>query len=186
MKINFNQTGNNTACAINTYCSAKSVSTGTTVALQAWYQAVLNTTTHGVIIGASETNVISVMWECIMVLPNISWNAGNWTVNLDVNVANANVTWVGLDICRISSGCVSQASIATQSLSINLGTTGVKSTTVTGVAQNPSAGDKVVVLLSFTNSAATLQSWTVNSDQPIVSPFALYAFRNIPFRRNHR
>src|SRR5262245_22125352 len=69
-----------------------------------------------------------------------AWNSGNWTVRLNVTTANANITWTDTYICRLNSSNVSQATIGSLTgQSTSLGTTGVKTHTVSGSSQTPAA-----------------------------------------------
>ena len=102
----------------------------------------------------------------------VSWDAGTWTVRMNVTTANMNIDLTEIHICRHNSACVTQESIGSATgLTIDCGTTGVKSQTVTGSAVTPVAGDVVIVVFVFTNAAMTIQSIGVTPDQNIDSPF---------------
>jgi len=89
-----------------------------------------------------------------------------------------NITWNSVYICRVNSGCANQATIGSStSLGISLATTGVKSTTVSGAAQSPGAGDLVMIVFGFTNSAHGSQSFLYDVDQNNDSPFTVAAER---------
>ena len=106
----------------------------------------------------------------------VTWDAGNWTIRLNVTTANMNLTWETAYICRVDSACANQATIGSATaLAISLGTTGVKSTTISGAAQTPTAGDDVVIVLGFANSAMTAQTFQATPDQLISSPFTAAA-----------
>src|SRR5438309_5675605 len=174
MPVNYQQTDGNTACAFAAFCSSLALLSGTG-SLHANLQAIFGGTagsgnfTLG--LAASQTTVIGWAFE-IPITNGENWLGGTWTIRLNINTANANVTWTNVDICRVSSGCVSQATIGSASgLGISLGSTGVKTTTVTGSAETPSANDKVWILLGFTNSAASAQNTGIIDDQLIGSPF---------------
>ena len=172
MAISFTQTDTNAVCTAAVYCSLN-ILNSTTSLKQAAEGGTPGTVAVSQSIDKASTgsNLIAAFFECI-VASGIIWNAGTWTVNLDVTTLNASLTWTFLDICRISSGCVNQASIASGSLSISLGTTGVKTTTIAGSVQTPSAGDKVMVLLGFTNSTGTAKTFGYTPDVTIDSPFS--------------
>jgi hypothetical protein len=101
-----------------------------------------------------------------------SWDGGTWTVRVNVTTANMNLSITAIYICRVDSGCANQATIGSATgLSISLSSTGVKSQTVTGSAQTPGVGDKVVVLIGIANGAMSTQSVVFTNDQNIDSPF---------------
>lgn len=111
----------------------------------------------------------------LIVPASTNWAAGDWTVRYNVSSANMNMTWVATYICRVSSTCVNQATIGSLTgQSISLGTTGVKSMTVSGSAQTPGATDKIVIMFVFTNGAMTAQSWGASAiSANIDSPFTV-------------
>lgn len=109
--------------------------------------------------------------------PSVSWDAGTWTVRVNVTTANMNVTIEEVHICRLNSSEVNQAKIGSATgLAINCGTVGVKSINVTGVAQTPVAGDIVLVQIVCTNAQSmSLQSIGVTPSEIISSPFTAAA-----------
>lgn len=105
-----------------------------------------------------------------------SWDAGDWTVRLNVTTTNMNMTITSCAVCRLNSSDVNQATIGeTTGLSISLGSSGVKTITVAGSAQTPSVGDKVVILFGGDNSSMSAQAGAgvITPDQNIDSPFTL-------------
>ena len=81
------------------------------------------------------------------------WNAGNWVVRIDITTANFLTVWEDSYICRVNSGCASQATIGSLiDQNIGLGTPSVKTMTVSGSAQTPSVGDSFVVVLGFSTT----------------------------------
>lgn len=129
------------------------------------------TTGWSVSTGASATSE----WDfSIQIIPasGVSWDAGTWTVRFNVSTANMNVTLVGVYICQADSGMNNKATIGSSTgLAISLGTTGVKSTTVSGSSATPAAGDMVYILLIFSNGAMTNSSTNIQMNQNIDSPF---------------
>ena len=129
---------------------------------------------------SSETNVVEKAFICD-VGSGVSWDSGTWTIRLNITASNMNITWTHVYVCRIDSNCVNQATIGSNTaVGISLGTTGVKSTTVSGNAQTPSAGDKVLIVLAFTNGAMSVQAATSVPDQNIDSPFSVVVDRRQP------
>ena len=120
---------------------------------------------------SSETNVVEKAFICD-VGSSVSWDSGTWTIRLNVTASNMNITWTRVYVCRINSTCVNQETIGSNTaVGISLGTTGVKSTTVSGSAQTPAVGDKVLIVLAFTNGAMSVQAATSVPNQDIDSPF---------------
>jgi hypothetical protein len=173
--ISYQETDTTSVCGRGTYCSGLSLNSGTGTnhaELQATFGAAPGSASFTLGLAASQTTVIGWHFE-LAITHGENWLGGTWTVRLNINTANSNVTWTNVDICRVSSGCVNQASIgSTSGLGISLGSTGVKTATVTGSAQTPSANDKVIILLGFTNAAASAQNTVIVDDQLIDSPFS--------------
>lgn len=170
MAINYRQTDTNATCADGQYCLP--VSTGTVDILKLASDggtAGVTEATGSHFANASDQR--DILFE-IVPAAGTTWAAGNWTVRLNVTTANMNLTWDTVYICRVNSSCVSQATIASATgLAISCGTTGVKSTTVSGAVQTPGAGDKIVVLLEFDNGSMTTQTFGITPNQLIDSPF---------------
>lgn len=130
-----------------------------------------NSSGNGLVIIASDTNDWCVKYTCIISAAT-TWNAGTWTWRLNVTTANMNVTLISVFICRVNSSGTNQATIGSSTgLSVSMGSTGVKSGTISGSAQSPGVGDVVVVMFCFSNGAMSNQNWNVAPDQNIDSPF---------------
>lgn len=119
-----------------------------------------------------------IMWESPSGDPNnTSWPAGNWVVRLNVTSANANLQWDACYICRCNSSGVSQGTVGSLTgQGISLGTTGVKSMTVSGSAQSAAATDRWYIVLVLKSTSAGIQSCAFHSDQLIDTPFGVVAF----------
>lgn len=172
MAINFTQTDTNDQCARNgTYCSGltsagvagnsdRCVDGGTAGTLERTFS----------VPGEASDQAITI-FTCL-VGASVSWDAGTWTVRLNVTTENMFLTWSSVHICRVNSSCTNQETIgSSSSLGIGLDTAGVKSTTVSGSAVTPSAGDKVVIVFGLSNSNMSAQSVGITVDQNIDSPF---------------
>lgn len=92
-----------------------------------------------------------------------SWASGSWTVKLNVSTANSNDTWNYTCILRVNSAGVAQATVASGSTSQSLGSTGVKSVTLSGTAQSASSTDRIAVVLVITNGHAGGQSFSFDA-----------------------
>lgn len=125
----------------------------------------------GPTVSASATDQVRGMFKCT-VGSSVSWDAGTWTVRLRISTANMNLAISSIAICRCNSSLVNQEKIGeVTGLSISLSTTGVKTQNVTGIAVTPNAGDVVVIMMGFSNSAMSNQLFNAYSDQDIDSPF---------------
>lgn len=118
--------------------------------------------------------------EFICIIPSgTSGDSGSWTIRLNVTTANMNLTLSGINtgsgnVVRVNSSCVDQQDIVSTSSAwdnTNIGTTGVKTITVSCSATTVSAGDKVKICIDITNSAMTSQAFSFTPDQNIDSPF---------------
>lgn len=105
----------------------------------------------------------------------VSWDAGTWTIRINCTTSNMNMSISQIHICRIDSNCVNQASLGSATgLSISLGTTGVKTQTVSGSGATPGANDRILIVIVGSNSAMTTQSAEILKDQNIDSPFTAF------------
>jgi hypothetical protein len=168
MTLSFTQTDTVAVCGVATYCSAASLN-GVTTLRQATVGGTPGVTTVNNTIGSTATNVICLFFECI-VPPNVNWSSGTWTVNLNITAGGGlGSSWAGFDICRVNSGCVNQALIASVTNTISINSIGIKTQTATGSVQTPNPGDKIMVLLRF----SVVSNGTIHykPDQNIDSPF---------------
>lgn len=148
MAMTFTQTDTAQVCALNNYCST----VGGTI--EAGRQASVGGTagssnvTFSVAASATDDNEFS--FECI-VPADTTWGAGDWTVNIDFLVGNMDVTLESCFICRVNSSCANQATIGSAT-GLGQATTSDQSVVVSGAAQTPDAGDKVIITFGFSNA----------------------------------
>ena len=110
-----------------------------------------------------------------------SWDAGDYTVRMNVTTANMNLTISSIYLCRVDSACTNQATIGSATgLSISLASTGVVSQVVTGSAQTPSVGDFILIVLGLTNGAMSSQQVVFTQDQNIDTPLSVVVDRRQP------
>src|SRR5947209_7822804 len=164
--VSYNQDDSATVCAVGGYCSG--VAVGTAKIIEAEYLGTTTLTTSTFSIAGSVTRV-GLNFEC-PVPEGFVWNAGPYTCMNNVTTANANLTWSSLYFCRVSSSCVSVATIGSKSIGIPLDTTGVKSGSIDAGVQYASAGDKIMAVLTINNSAASTQSAAIDHSQFIYAP----------------
>lgn len=103
----------------------------------------------------------------------VDWEAGTWTVNLNVSSAQNNMAWDGVWICRVDNACGTVASVGSETASIDISAGGVFSKTVTGAATTGTTTDAVYVVCQFTNShSMTARTIGVTPSETVASPIA--------------
>jgi len=122
-----------------------------------------------------DNNNVKWMFFSKLTIPSgTTWNAGTWTVRLQVgSTGNNDVTLSHVYICRINNSNVSQATIGSATPNTTVSANSLITVNITGSAQTPSANDYVNVVYVFSNSVGTPStlSFTVKSDQIINSPY---------------
>ncbi len=157
---------------INVFCSGLANNANAQQGNTASVGGTAGTVSNPIGMDASASRKIAVGWSYT---PggSVSWNAGTWVVKLEISTANGNCTWTDCFICRTNSSNVNQATIGSATgINQGLGSTGVKtSPSISGAAQTPNAGDKVWIILAFSNTQGTIQTFNYKSSQVISSPF---------------
>ena len=177
MPINFQQTDSTVFLdAISTYATGL-VNTNSTNALSS---ALVGGTagTVGAVAqvssgGTSALSSEAAIWYRIVPGAGTSWAAGDWSVPIRVDVANANIQLEATHILHISSANTQTTQLGTTATTVALGTTGVKTRTITCIAGTPAGSSDAVVIIQEFDSLAIMvaQSATIIRDQVIVSPF---------------
>ena len=175
MAMTFAQTGSGSAACSGTVekagCSGRTSSITSAVDLECLVGGTAGTVPITAGITSGGTNLCFVFFACV-VPAGTSGDSGTWTTRLNVTTANMNLTVTEIYVCRASSDCTNQETIGSATgLSISLGSTGVKTQTVSGSAVTLSAGDLVTVVYVGTNGAMTDQTIQFTPDQNIDSPF---------------
>lgn len=173
MAIQFAETASVMSCAKSAFCSGQVIDGSGNNTFAGHKQAIIGGASGVAVpitVLASDAGHIYVWFECVVVDGSV-WKVGTWTVRLDITLANSNVSWDFCDICRVNSSCVSQALMGNALGPGGLGATGVKSLSVGTAAQTPNAGDKVIILCTFSNIAGTNQQFQYTTDVNIDSPF---------------
>ena len=156
--------------ALSTHCAVGTASSSR-VARQCTVGGTPGVTQNTPTLEAAAVDFRQIWYEC-EVPAGTYWEAGDWTIRMNVTTANADVQWKSAHICRISSGCINQATIGSNTaVNITLNTTGVKTVVISGSAQAPAPGDKVMILLGFTDlTSKGTETWGLTPNQNIDSP----------------
>lgn len=106
-----------------------------------------------------------------------NWNAGLYTVPINVTGAQALLRWEKTYICRLNSACTSQETLGTLTPApILMSPTGVKTMQVNGSAvASPAAGDKILVVCQF-SSLLVGATCNMRPDQLITTPLTSGTF----------
>src|SRR5204863_512235 len=92
--------------------------------------------------------------------PGVSGITGNYIVEMNVTVANANI-WLSVALARVDSGGVEQTR-SSFTAETQLSTTGQKTFSFTGLNLGTwSSGNRLKVYYRFRNAAASVQSVTI-------------------------
>lgn len=184
MASTFQQTDTAQVCALSAYCSSVGGTQETDTGRQATVGGSAGVTEKTFSVATSQTDDIEFSFECV-IPAGYSGDAGDWTVNVNFSTGNADATWESCFICRVSSGCVNQATIGSAT-GLGIATkSGPQSTVISGAAQTLSAGDKAIIVLGFSN-ASTMFARTVGitPSATITSPFSAPA-APIPLKMHH-
>ena len=107
----------------------------------------------------------------------LQWKAGTHAVPIRVTTANTNVILRKLWACWVASNCAGKGTLGlNDTMSISMGTTGVKLPTVTLTAPaNPLSTDRLLYLFGFDNTGPGFDSFAFVPDQTILTPFEIGA-----------
>ena len=102
-----------------------------------------------------------------------SWQAGTYTVSLDVTTGANNMTWSRLYVVRLNSSGVAQATVGSiTGQSVSLSTTGTKTLSVSGSSQTAGATDRLYFVLVFNCSTASKRILGFKCDLTITTPLS--------------
>lgn len=169
MTIDYQQTDSAGDCSAATYCSG---ATALTPSRQASVGGTPGTAENSYSLGAGAIRGIGQV--SITPASGVTWAAGDWTVRFNVTTSNMNVSLRNIYICRISSACVNLGVIigSLTGLADAMSATGVKTYTISGAAQTPNAGDRIMVILVMENTnTMTTQVIGITPSEIITSPF---------------
>lgn len=84
-----------------------------------------------------------------------SWNAGTWTVRVNITTTDADGQWDHTHICRVNSSCGSPTAVGSLTdQNIAISTSGTKTMNVTGSSQTAASTDLFLIVLTFQDTAA--------------------------------
>jgi len=130
-----------------------------------------STTSDQITLTSGQTDVRGVHMQSRPNEPGeVDWEAGQWVYRLRVSIANANITWDSIHICRIDNGGTSLATVASKAQSIALDTAQVYEVILEGVATTGSKTDEIYIVCGFTNKTGASQTATFVLDQEIDTP----------------
>jgi hypothetical protein len=187
MTIIFNQTATTMVCARSSYCAVGVPGTYDStenIGLSA-LQAQIGGTTGGggttwEIIVSSNSTTINVWWELPIPSSGVSWDAGDWAIRTDVIGGSNGVKWQDSYVCRVNSACVSQESLGSTLGLAEKMAAGVHVVTVTASSATPSAGDKIIIVNTFSNETAKSTSFDLHPTVQIDSPFSTFSTGEAP------
>jgi len=147
----YQQTDTALVCSPATLCAGGTLN-GATGGSQAQVGGTAGTTELLLSIDANASTLRAFFYEFIVPAGTVG-ASGTLTIRLNLTTKRGGLTWEEVHVCRINSSCVNQETIGSSTaLAIDLGTTGVKSTTVSGSAITFAAGDKVMVIISISST----------------------------------
>ena len=179
MAINYTQTDDNATCSNGAYCSGEtSKATQGKQATEGGTAGTVEVTTAN---WTSTQTAFAALFG-LTIDAGTTGASGTWTVRLNVTASNMNLTISAIHICRVNSSCANQETIGSATgLSISLGTTGVKTQTVTGSAVTLGVGDGVMVGFTIVNGAMTTQAFGFTPSVNIDSPFTAAPVEKTPY-----
>lgn len=167
----YRQTDANINCALAAFCSGLNAAP-TEQSTEIDEGSLPGTTEETISIGSVDTKQRAYyMQPALAPSTDFDWNTGNWVVRIDITTASMDTFWEDSYICRVNSACTSQATIGSLiDQNISLGSTGVKTMTVSGLAQTPSVGDSFVVVLAFSTTSHAGSSAGITPDRFLDTP----------------
>lgn len=169
MAVNYQQTDSTTGVCTN--CALASGDN-----LRAATGETAGSTPVSVTVTSTSTERISFT---LIVATGTTGDSGSWSIPLNVTTANMNLALNGADVSagRMNSSCIFQDEFISSGSwsSTDLGTTGVKTYTATGLARTFAAGDLVRICIGVTNSSMSNQAFSFTPNQIVVTPFNIVA-----------
>lgn len=177
----FQQTGAVSSCTDSAFCSGNGLN-GEYQDFHASEGGTSSATATSLTIDASANNLIAIFWNIVdgtNNLEDLDGATGNWIFELNVTTGNHQISWTGVDCCRIlgTGACTNQETILSDNtFSDNLSATGVRSQTINQAsAITMGASDEVAVLYAFDNANSMGQAIGFDKTEQITNQWAAAA-----------
>ena len=177
------QTNTAQVCSLANYCSSEG---GTIEAgRQSEIGASLGSTEFTASVAASQGDDNELSWEIILPSGATS-DADDATIVNNFTTGNMDATWESCFICRVNSGCVNQETIGSASgLGISTNS-GQQSTVISCSAVTFAAGDKVIIVMGFSNAGShSAKTVGITPNQSHTLPFNAPAGAGFPQAFDH-
>lgn len=170
MSLSFNLTAASANCGAVAACSGATLAVVTATSQMVVGGLVATLSNSVTVTGLARE--AAVMYQSIPgAFSSADWPSGTYTIRLNITVADIRMEWDHTYICRMSSACGSLETIGSlTNQSISLGTTGIKTMSVSGVQAVSNLDDTVYIVLVFQNTGATNRSVSVRFNQAIDTP----------------
>jgi hypothetical protein len=120
-------------------------------------------------------------------LDGLTIAAGNWTVGLNITSAQAAFTYTKCFICHLNSSGTSIGTIGSVTgLGISLGTTGVKTATVSGSQVTFGTSETFVCCLLMTCNTSSIRTFQFTPNATVVAPGTVSAAVWVPLATVNR
>jgi hypothetical protein len=172
MALDFVETDQASACAVSAFCSPNSLGGGSGIAGRGCAPQGSLAGNHLVTVSMNVSEVGKI-YAMIELVPGVrAWVAGPLQFGFRVPApGNPAIDWVRTDVCHVLANCTSVETLASDTAAVNLGISDqdyiTKVVQLAAPAVPPLAGDRLALLLSFTNNAASIQSFGWMPDQPV-------------------
>lgn len=174
MSYIFNQTGLNAGCGAISACTSFTVSTGPLAKKATDGGAVGSEVTLSLFASNGEFEFVSIVFEIIPGSSFTVWNAGTYTVNINITGENTGNYLESVYICRVDSGCSSLSAIGSSTGNAIECSLGVKTISLSGSEiANPSSTDKIYIIVTTSGSGGNLK---ITPNQQIITPLSMSSY----------
>jgi hypothetical protein len=157
MALNLNQKDGAATCQGSAYCRGEGTTGSASTSAERAAGVGSTEDTTGNLTNSGATTIAYWMSTLSLDADGMGTNidAGDWVVRINVTTAEANTDWDDCSICRLNASCTNQETLGNlEDQTIDTGTTGVKSMTISGSATTAGADDVIVAVLAFQNDNA--------------------------------
>lgn len=188
MAVNYTQTDTAASCTPAAFCSGRALE-GSELGRLCQAGGTAGSSEASIInIANNTTNEILFTYD-IEIANGTTWGAGTANIRINFTTGDTDVTLTEVYVCRVNSGCTSQETLGSNTgLSVDTSTAGNHTENVTlSAASSPSDGDKVEVVLVFSNASAHGGEETIGitPDQDHTLPFTAPAAGEAPAPMMH-